>query len=320
MSNGNQITSYILTIDANEAGQRLDNYLIKHLKGVPKGHLYRIVRKGEVRVNKKRCRVSLRLVQGDQVRIPPLRVSQREQSVASETSIQTIFDSIIYEDPYLIAINKPARWAVHGGTGNENGIIETLKQAKSNSPYIELVHRLDKDTSGCLLVAKSRKSLLGLQQMLKSHDGQIQKYYTVMIKGHWTKGNIKVDTGLSLLMNAKKSKSVHVDRSGKSAITFFKPKKWYKDLSLMDVKISTGRMHQIRVHCAHLDHPVAGDSKYGDFSFNRQLKKQYQLNRIFLHARQLSFNHPITNQKILIKAPLADDLANSLSLINAFDK
>ena len=320
MSNGNQITSYILTIDSNEAGQRLDNYLIKHLKGVPKGHLYRIVRKGEVRVNKKRCRVQQRLVQGDQVRIPPLRVSQRERSQPSQASLDTVLDSIIYEDEHLIALNKPARWAVHGGSGNDNGIIETLKLAKANSPYIELVHRLDKDTSGCLLVAKSRKSLLNLQQMLKSHDGQIEKRYSVMIKGHWNKGTTKLEAGLSQFTNAKNSKSVQVDQSGKTAITFFKLEKQFKDLSLMDVKISTGRMHQIRVHCAHLDHPVAGDSKYGDFKFNRQLKQQYQLNRIYLHARQLRFNHPITNHKILIKAPLADDLAHSLRLIQEFDK
>ena len=315
MSNGNQITSYILTIDSNDSGQRLDNYLIKHLKGVPKGHLYRIVRKGEVRVNKKRCRVHQRLEKGDQVRIPPLRVSQREQPLPSRSSMNAVVDSIIYEDEHLIALNKPARWAVHGGSGNDNGIIETLKLAKESSPYIELVHRLDKDTSGCLLVAKSRKTLLSLQQMLKSHDGQIEKHYTVMVKGHWNQGNLKVDAGLSLYLNAKNAKSVQVDQAGKTAITLFKPKNQYKQLSLMDVKISTGRMHQIRVHCAHLGYPVAGDSKYGDFNFNRQLKKQYQLGRIFLHACHISFNHPITNQIILIKAPLADDLAHSLSLI-----
>ena len=315
MSNGNQFTSYILTINPNDAGQRLDNYLIKHLKGVPKGHLYKIVRKGEVRVNKKRCRVSQRLEDGDQVRIPPLRVSQREQPLPSRSSINAVLGAIIFEDEHLIALNKPARWAVHGGSGNDNGIIETLKLAKENSPYIELVHRLDKDTSGCLLVAKSRSALLALQHMLKSHDGQIEKHYTVMVKGEWNQGSLKLDTKLSLYLNAKKAKSVQVDQAGKTAITLFKPVMKYKELSLMDVSIKTGRMHQIRVHCAHLGYPVAGDSKYGDFNFNRHLKKQYGLSRIFLHASKLSFNHPVTNKKMRIKAPLADDLAHSLSRI-----
>ena len=315
MSNGNQITSYILTIDSNDAGQRLDNYLIKHLKGVPKGHLYRIVRKGEVRINKKRCRVSQRLEQGDLVRIPPIRVSQREQPLPSASSRNTVLNAIIYEDEHLIALNKPARWAVHGGSGTSNGIIETLKLAKENSPYIELVHRLDKDTSGCLLVAKSRNTLLALQQMLKSHDGQIEKRYAALIKGHWNRGSLKVDAGLSVHVDASKSKSVHVDKTGKSAITQLKPKRQFADLSLMDVIISTGRMHQIRVHCAHLDQPIAGDDKYGDFSFNKMMKKQYKLSRIFLHASQLKFEHPITKEKMLIKAPLADDLAHSLGLM-----
>lgn len=315
MSNGNQITPYILIIDSSDAGQRLDNYLIKQLKGVPKGHLYRIVRKGEVRVNKKRCRVYQRLQKGDMVRIPPIRVSQREQPLPSKSSMSAVIHAIIYEDDHLIALNKPARWAVHAGSGNENGIIETLKLAKQHSPYIELVHRLDKDTSGCLLVAKSRKTLLALQEMLKSHDGQIEKHYTAMVKGRWNQGKLKIDAGLSLYQDSRNAKFVQVDQAGKTAVTLLKPTKLYKQLSLMDVKISTGRMHQIRVHCAHLGYPVAGDSKYGDFTFNRQLKKQYQLSRIFLHACEISFKHPITNQKILIKAPLADDLAHSLSLI-----
>ena len=315
MSNGNQITPYIVTIDLNDAGQRLDNFLIKHLKGVPKGHLYRIVRKGEVRVNKKRCRVSMRLEQGDLVRIPPIRVSQREQPLPSASSMKAILEAIIYEDEHIIALNKPARWAVHAGSGTDNGIIETLKLAKENSPYIELVHRLDKDTSGCLLIAKTRNTLLALQQMLKSHDGQIKKNYCALIKGRWTQGRLKVEAGLSLHLDAKNSKSVQINPSGKSAVTVLKAKKNYKTLSLMDISISTGRMHQIRVHCAHLDHPVAGDGKYGDFNFNRKLKKQYQLGRLFLHASDLRFKHPMTNQKIHIKAPLADDLKRSLELI-----
>ena len=309
---------YILTIEPNEAGQRLDNYLIKHLKGVPKGHLYRIVRKGEVRVNKKRCQASLRLEKGDQVRIPPLRVSQRDQPPPSATSQQAVLDSIIYEDQYFIALNKPPRWAVHGGSGQDNGIIETLKVAKANSPYIELVHRLDKDTSGCLLVAKSRDTLVKFQKMLKSHDEQIVKRYCALIKGKWNKGKLQINAGLSLVLDTNKSKSVHIDHAGKTAITLLMPEKLYSDLSLMDIKITTGRMHQIRVHCAHSGHPVAGDSKYGDFSFNRQLKKQFGLDRIFLHARELCFNHPVTNRKLVINAPLADDLAKSLKRIDEY--
>lgn len=310
---------YILTIESDEAGQRLDNYLIKHLKGVPRGHLYRIVRKGEVRVNKKRCRVSLRLQQGDQVRIPPLRVSRREAYPIPAGGQRTLLDSVIYEDPHMMVLNKPTRWAVHGGSGQQHGIIETLKQAKSNSSFVELVHRLDKDTSGCLLIAKSRSVLVRLQQMLKSHDGQIEKYYSVLVKGRWNRGTFTMNSALSLARNDNHSKYARVDHDGKTAITRLKPDRCYRDLSLLDARISTGRMHQIRVHCAHLGHPVAGDSKYGDFTLNRQLKRQYGLARIFLHARELRFQHPVSGRKISIEAPLADDLAKVLKRIDDID-
>lgn len=315
MANGKQFTAYVVTIDSNNAGQRLDNYLIKHLKGVPKGHLYRIVRKGEVRVNKRRCRVHQRLEEGDQVRIPPLRTSHRALALPMKSSMDAVLNAIIYEDEHLIALNKPARWAVHGGSGNKNGIIETLKLAKPNSPFIELAHRLDKETSGCLLIAKSRRALLLLQQMFKSHDGQIVKHYKAMLKGNWDKGSLTIEAGLSVYMSAENAKSVQIDQAGKSAITLFKPEKLFTDLSLMDINIKTGRMHQIRVHCAHLGYPVAGDGKYGDFEFNRRLKKQYRLDRMFLHACQLEFIHPLTNRRLTIQAPLADDLAHTLKLI-----
>ena len=303
----------IVKIDSSHAGQRLDNFLIKKLKGVPKSHIYRIVRKGEVRVNKKRCKVQQRLENGDEVRIPPIRLSQKVNSKPSPSAQELMLRNVLFEDEYLLVLNKPAGWAVHSGSGNEFGVIETLKSAKPHTPFLELVHRLDKDTSGCLMVAKSRQILTTLQHSLRNHDGEIKKTYLALLKGRW-RGNVKsVEANLSITKDRENFKSSLVDCQGKSAHSKFIPSKAFSDTSLMKVNITTGRMHQIRVHATHLGHPIVGDRKYGDFDFNREFKKQYGLHRIFLHASKLSLRHPSTQQKLNFFAPLPEDLKSILT-------
>lgn len=302
----------IVKIDLNHAGQRLDNFLIKQLKGVPKSHIYRIVRKGEVRINKKRCKVQQRLEQGDEVRIPPIRVSHKTTAEPGAGARELMLQSILFEDEHLLILNKPAGWAVHSGSGNEFGVIETLKFAKPHTPFLELVHRLDKDTSGCLMIAKSRQVLTTLQQILRVHNNGIKKTYLALLKGKWLDGVRTIQVNLSVSKDSENFKSSRVDDQGKSASSEFKPSKVFTDSSLMKVEISTGRMHQIRVHAAHLNHPVIGDKKYGDFEFNREFRKEYGLNRIFLHASKLSFKHPVTRQKLSFFSPLPEELKRVL--------
>ena len=306
-------SAYYIKILEQQVGQRLDNFLLKELKGVPKSHVYRIVRKGEVRINKKRCKVQQRLELGDQVRIPPIRVSQRTTITPTQSAQDNLLESVLFEDEHLMILNKASGWAVHAGSGNDFGVIETLKTAKQNVPFIELVHRLDKDTSGCLMIAKSRKALLDLQQLLRTHDDRLSKTYLALLKGQWKAGNQKIDLGLKLRVDQANNKASQVDHEGKPAQTQFLPSRIFNDTSLMKVRISTGRMHQIRVHSAHLDHPVVGDRKYGDFEFNRHMRKTYGLNRIFLHASKLNFKHPISGQKMQFFAPIPESLKKVLT-------
>ncbi len=308
-------SAYNIKIDADHVGQRLDNFLLKKLKGVPKSHVYRIVRKGEVRINKKRCKVQQRLELGDQVRIPPIRVSRQIATAPSQSAQSNLLESVLFEDEYLMILNKSAGWSVHAGSGNDFGVIETLKAAKQHTPFIELAHRLDKDTSGCLMIAKSREILLRLQKLLRGHDNRLTKTYLTLLKGRWSGGKKKIDLGLSLAVGLDNIKTNQVDDDGKSAQTEFFPSKVFNETSLMKVKICTGRMHQIRVHASHLGHPVVGDKKYGDFEFNRRMRKNYGLNRIFLHASKLHFRHPITCQKLQFFAPLPDQLKTILSTL-----
>jgi len=310
-------SAYNMEIDPDQSGQRLDNFLIKTLKGVPKSHVYRIIRKGEVRINKKRCKAMQRLEQGDQVRIPPIRVSQQSGMTPSQSAQANLLESVLFEDEHLMILNKAAGWPVHAGSGNDFGLIETLKIAKENTPFIELVHRLDKDTSGCLMVAKSRKVLLALQELLRAHDSRLSKTYISLLKGQWHKGNKKLDLGLSLGVDENNEKTNKVDDQGKVARTEFFPSKVFNQASLMKIKIYTGRMHQIRVHSAHLGHPVIGDKKYGDFEFNRLMHKQYGLNRIFLHASKLQFRHPVSDQKLHIFAPIPDQLKTVIAALES---
>ena len=300
---------FILEIAPDRAGQRIDNFLLSQLKGVPKSHIYRILRKGEVRVNKGRIKADYRLKAGDLVRIPPIRLSEKENHQPGDKLLDLINNSIIYEDKKLLVIDKPSGVAVHGGSGISFGIIEAIRALRPDFPFFELVHRLDRETSGCLLIAKKRSTLRQLHELFRTD--QMQKHYFALVKGAWKEGKRKVD--LPLQKNVLKSgeRMVEVLKEGKEAISYFEPIERYKSASLMRVILKTGRTHQIRVHAAHIGHPVAGDQKYGDAEFN-QTMRALGLNRLFLHAAHIGFTLP-DDGEITVSAPLSDELQQVLS-------
>jgi len=302
-------TVRFIQIDADQAGQRIDNFLITLLKGVPKSKIYQIVRKGEVRVNKGRIKVHYKLQSGDEVRIPPVRVAKREELVASRSIIRLLLDSIIYEDDDFLAINKPSGIAVHGGSGVKVGVIETLRIAKPEAKFLELVHRLDKDTSGCLLIAKKRSALRFLQDRFRQH--KMKKKYLALVKGNVKNKSYHVELALLKSTLPSGERIVRVNTEGKNAISDFNVIASTKVASLYEVIIKTGRTHQIRVHAQSLGHPVAGDEKYGDDEFNSQMKK-FGLKRMFLHAEKLTLKTPQGNILNLV-APIDDELQNILS-------
>ena len=305
-------------ISADHAGQRIDNYLMCQLNGVPKSLVYRIVRKGEVRVNKGRIKPEYRLKEGDMVRIPPVRQAEKKApGKASDKVLQQIESRILYEDKRILILNKPSGLAVHGGSGLSFGLIEALRELRPNDKNLELVHRLDRDTSGCLIIAKKRSALRRLHEQLR--EGSMDKRYMTLLKGKW-KGTSKwVDA--PLLKNVIKSgeRLVFVDPKGKDARTQFSPYSVGDEASLMSVKLDTGRTHQIRVHAQHLGYPIAGDDKYGDDEFNRQMKSK-GLKRLFLHAFSLKFHLPDVETgedvPIYVEAPLDEALVNVLNKLN----
>ena len=297
------------TIDEFSVGQRLDNYLLKHLKGVPKSHIYRVIRKGEVRVNKGRKKADYKLILNDMVRIPPIRVSKPNE-ISVPDSLQTLLkNAILYEDKGLLIINKPAGLAVHSGSGVNVGVIEVLR--KMYKEPIELVHRLDRATSGVLLIAKKRAVLKNLQQQLNQH--QMEKRYTALVQGAWSKRRHTIDAPLY-----QNSRCIVVDAKGKQAISHFQPfKNFHQDdfaASLVEVLIETGRMHQIRVHAKYAAHPIAGDDKYGNPIFDAKTKAR-GLKRLFLHAHQLTFSNPLNDEIQKVNAPLTQDLQDFLAAL-----
>ena len=310
-------------ISADHAGQRIDNYLMCQLNGVPRSLVYRIVRKGEVRVNKGRIKPEYRLKEGDLVRIPPVRQAEKKTpGKASDKVLQQIESRILFEDKRIMVINKPSGLAVHGGSGLSFGLIEALRELRPNDKSLELVHRLDRDTSGCLLIAKKRSALRRLHEQLR--EGSMDKRYLTLLKGKWKGRSRWVDA--PLLKNVIKSgeRLVFVDPKGKEARTQFIPNSVGENASLMTVKLDTGRTHQIRVHAQHLGMPIAGDDKYGDDEFNRQLKGR-GMKRLFLHAFSLKFSlpDPETGEdiSITVKAPLDEALVNALKKLNiAYDE
>jgi len=296
-----------LEVDEAGAGQRVDNFLLRHLKGVPKSHIYRILRSGEVRLNRRRVRPDQRLATGDELRIPPLR----EPAVATKPRLAPpSTPPILYEDEALLAIDKPAGLAVHGGSGVSFGLIEQLRAARPEARFLELVHRLDRDTSGILLVAKKRSALTALHAALR--EGRVDKRYLVLVRGRWRDARRKVELPLHKFLTGEGERRVRVERDGRAATTIFHRQKLWPEseppMSLLEAELRTGRTHQIRVHLTHLGFPLAGDDKYGDFGWNKALARQ-GLKRMFLHAWRLSLPHPLEARELSLESPLPSDLA-----------
>jgi 23S rRNA pseudouridine955/2504/2580 synthase len=297
-----------LEVDGDSAGQRLDNFLLRHLKGVPKTHVYRIIRSGEVRVNKGRAAADTRVEAGDVVRVPPVR--QPERVVLADTAPAPAREfPVLLEDEHLMALDKPASVAVHGGSGVSFGVIEQLRQARPQSRFLELVHRLDRETSGVLLVAKRRSALNHLQEQFR--DRETGKTYLALVLGEWPDKLKVIDLPLRKYLLANGERRVRAvakdDPEGMRSITLVKVRERLQDMTLLEVTIKTGRTHQIRVHLSAQGHPIAGDDKYGDFERNKALHKQ-GLKRMFLHAWRLQFNHPATGERVQVLAPLPSDL------------
>jgi 23S rRNA pseudouridine955/2504/2580 synthase len=297
-----------LTVDEESAGQRLDNFLIRHLKGVPKTHVYRIIRSGEVRINKGRASADTRIENGDVVRLPPVRISDKVAQKAARPAPGREFP-LLLEDDALMAIDKPAGVAVHGGSGVSFGVIEQLRQARPQAKLLELVHRLDRETSGILLVAKKRSALKHVQDQFRERE--TGKTYLAMIQGSWPEKLKVIDSSLHKYLLPDGERRVRVttndDPDGMRSITLVKVAQRFEACTLLEVTIKTGRTHQIRVHLASQGHPIAGDDKYGDFEWNKTLNKQ-GLKRMFLHAWRLQFTHPTTGKRVELKSPLPPEL------------
>ncbi|WP_412514389.1 23S rRNA pseudouridine(955/2504/2580) synthase RluC [Shewanella indica] len=294
----------LVTIDEDNVGQRIDNFLLSKLKGVPKSMIYRIVRKGEVRVNKKRIKPEYKLAEGDQVRIPPVRVSEDNYRTAPSANLERVSrleDRILFEDKHILVLNKPAGIAVHGGSGVDYGVIEALRSLRPQQKFLELVHRLDKDTSGVLLVAKKRSALKHLHDQLRHK--QMQKDYQALVRGEWQKHDKVVKAPLLKLTLKSGERIVRVNTEGKASETRFKILQRYDGATLVQASPVTGRTHQIRVHCQYAGHPIACDEKYSEQKFDDSMRA-LGLNRLFLHAAQLKFTHPDTEIEMTVQAPL----------------
>ena len=299
-----------VTVDEESAGQRLDNFLIRHLKGVPKTHVYRIIRSGEVRVNKGRAAADTRVAPGDVVRVPPVRTSEKAVQKLENPAPAREFP-LLMEDEALLAIDKPAGVAVHGGSGVSFGVIEQLRQARPAAKFLELVHRLDRETSGILLVAKKRSALKHLQDQFRERE--TGKTYLALVVGDWPASKKVIDAPLHKYLLADGERRVKVvgkdDPDGMRSVTLVKIRQRLRGFTLLEVTIKTGRTHQIRVHLASQGHPIAGDDKYGDFDLNKTLQKQ-GLKRMFLHAWRLQFNHPVSGERVELLASPPSDLEN----------
>jgi 23S rRNA pseudouridine955/2504/2580 synthase len=299
-------------IAAEAGGQRIDNYLLKILKGVPKSHVYRILRSGEVRVNGGRVGPDYRLQPDDELRLPPVRVAERTPRRAPPANAQ-LEQAILFEDEHLLALNKPCGLAVHGGSGVSFGVIEQMRAQRPQARFLELVHRLDRDTSGVLLLAKKRSALTALHAELRA--GRVKKIYLTLVKGKWRSQKQSVRLSLHKYVLASGERRVSVNAAGQEAHTVFEREQAWREFSLLRAELKTGRTHQIRVHLAHLGFPIAGDDKYGDSELNKRLARA-GLKRMFLHARSVSFKHPATGSMLALEAPLPDELQAFLRTLN----
>ena len=297
-------------IGEDSDGQRLDNFLLKTLKGVPKSRIYRIVRKGEVRVNKGRIKPEYRLKIGDLLRIPPIRVSESQPETSpSNWVLDALRAGILYEDPAFLILNKPSGLAVHGGSGISHGVIEGLRALRPEAHFLELAHRLDRDTSGCLVIAKKRSALRAFQALLRDNH-EIDKQYLTLVKGQWQGGKRRIEAALRKNVLSSGERVVRVSEDGKPSLSIFIPETIFTDCSLMRVRLVTGRTHQVRVHAQYAGHPIAGDDKYGDDAFNRLMAGR-GLKRLFLHAAEMRFTLP-GEATIHVQAPLEASLQQLL--------
>lgn len=300
-------------VAAEEAGQRIDNFLMRHFKTVPRSRVYRLLRKGEVRVNRKRVNAEYRIQEGDEVRLPPVRIDTgSEVRVPSSSLLELIERAVIYQDKHLLVLDKPAGVAVHGGSGMSFGVIEALRASRPRET-LELVHRLDRDTSGCLLVARDRATLTGLHALIR--NGGMHKTYLALVAGSWQLGTKRIDAPLATDNRQHGERHVRVAAAGKNSVSVFKPVQFFGPLAtLMEVDIPTGRTHQIRVHASFAGHALLGDDKYGDRARNADLK-HHGLKRTFLHAQSVAFEWPGSGVPFHVSTPLPGELAAVLDAI-----
>jgi 23S rRNA pseudouridine955/2504/2580 synthase len=301
------------TVTADEAGQRVDNFLMRHFKTVPRSRVYRLLRKGEVRVNRKRVDAEYRLQEGDEVRLPPVRIDAGGELRQPSSSLLDLLErAVIFQDKHLLVIDKPAGVAVHGGSGMSFGVIEALRASRPRET-LELVHRLDRDTSGCLLVARDRSTLTALHALIR--NGGMHKTYMALVAGSWQLGTKRIDAPLATDNRQHGERHVRVAAAGKDSVSLFKPLQFFGPLAtLMEVDIPTGRTHQIRVHASFAGHPLLGDDKYGDRDRNAELKR-HGLKRTFLHAQSVAFEWPGSGVPFHASAPLPAELAAVLDAI-----
>jgi 23S rRNA pseudouridine955/2504/2580 synthase len=301
------------TVTSDEAGQRIDNFLMRHFKTVPRSRVYRLLRKGEVRVNRKRVDAEYRIQAGDEVRLPPVRIEADSQPGRPSSSLLELIErAVIYQDRHLLVIDKPAGVAVHGGSGMSFGVIEALRASRPRET-LELVHRLDRDTSGCLAIARDRRTLTALHALIR--NGGMHKTYLALVTGSWQLGTKRIDAPLATDNRQHGERHVRVAAAGKDSVSVFKPVQFFGALAtLMEVDIPTGRTHQIRVHASFAGHPLLGDDKYGDRARNAELKS-HGLKRIFLHAQSLAFEWPGSGVPFHVSAPLPEELVGVLDAL-----
>jgi 23S rRNA pseudouridine955/2504/2580 synthase len=308
----------MIEIDEEWAGQRIDNFLMRICKGVPKSHVYRILRSGEVRVNKGRVGADYRLMAGDRVRVPPIRIAARE--VETPTWMPAPVYTIVHEDDYLLVIDKPAGLAVHGGSGVSFGVIEQLRNARPTAKFLELVHRLDRETSGLLMIAKRRSALVALHEQIR--ENRIDKRYLACVVGDWHDARRAVKAPLHKYLTPEGERRVRVQEDGQASHTIFNLVERFKGYALLECELKTGRTHQIRVHLQHLGTPIVGDEKYGDYALNRQLSRsgvRPGIKRMFLHAYKLRFTHPGSGESVELHAPLPADCQHFIDQLKEED-
>ncbi len=302
---------HFVEVTENNNEQRLDNFLLFYLKGVPKSRIYKIIRKGEVRVNKGRKEAKYRLKEGDVIRIPPVRVAETKATdlFVPDLLRNSLQNDILFEDEMLLVLNKPSGFAVHGGSGVKSGVIEGLREVRPEARFLELVHRLDRDTSGCLIIAKKRSALRQLHELFRNDS--IRKSYLALLTGQWARKKQLINAPLLKNVSKGGERKVVVSQAGKAAETLFRRIKMYKQATLVEASPKTGRTHQIRVHAAFMGHSIIGDERYGSEEFNREFKKR-GFKRLFLHAEKLVFKHPLSGQMISVIAPLPEKLQELL--------